>query len=196
MKVWVGLVELCIEDGDNSDVSTTNLAGTGLGISQKIAQKLGSKIQFTSAVDSGSNFWFVVDIVDGFVPNPEVSNSENSFNQMQKDIDYKEIHNKMSSKAIPKRKYCNDKKTSYQVPETNFKYDNIKSSANYDKTSNVVPEMGGFMIELLLILEESDSSKSHLLNKLKFKTNTLAPSSFVKVILEDSKNIEEIEEES
>jgi hypothetical protein len=43
-----------INNGINTD--STKLAGTGLGISQKIAKQLNSKIQFTSIVGSGSKF--------------------------------------------------------------------------------------------------------------------------------------------
>ena len=39
---------------------TTKLAGTGLGISQKIANNLNSKIEFTSIIDTGSKFYFTL----------------------------------------------------------------------------------------------------------------------------------------
>ena len=42
---------------DNYNSNTTKLAGTGLGISQKIAEGLNSKIQFSSIVGVGSKFW-------------------------------------------------------------------------------------------------------------------------------------------
>jgi signal transduction histidine kinase len=41
---------------------TPRLAGTGLGISQKIVQALGSTIEFTSAEGAGSVFWFTLKI--------------------------------------------------------------------------------------------------------------------------------------
>lgn len=44
--------------GRDCDPNTTKLAGTGLGISQKIMHGLGSKIEFTSTEGSGSKFWF------------------------------------------------------------------------------------------------------------------------------------------
>jgi len=47
---------------DKNELSTTPLAGTGLGISQRIATKIGSKIQFKSAEGNGSSFWFIIDI--------------------------------------------------------------------------------------------------------------------------------------
>ena len=43
------------------DIMTTKLAGTGLGISYKIAQALNSLIRFTSSVGTGSRFWFRLD---------------------------------------------------------------------------------------------------------------------------------------
>ena len=45
-----------------SQPGTTSLAGTGLGISQKIAHQLGSTIEFTSTLSVGSTFWFVVGV--------------------------------------------------------------------------------------------------------------------------------------
>lgn len=42
------------------DTVSNQLAGTGLGIGQKIAKELGSEIKFISTVDSGSRFWFEV----------------------------------------------------------------------------------------------------------------------------------------
>ena len=52
----------------NGEPATTSLAGTGLGISQKIANMLGTKIEFTSTVNVGSTFWFTVDITDFYIP--------------------------------------------------------------------------------------------------------------------------------
>jgi two-component system sensor histidine kinase BarA len=49
---------------DENNNVTTSLAGTGLGISQKIAHKLGSEIEYTSTQNVGSTFWFKVDITD------------------------------------------------------------------------------------------------------------------------------------
>ena len=46
-----------INFSDNFEWNTTKLAGTGLGISQKIAIGLGSKINYTSIVGVGSRFW-------------------------------------------------------------------------------------------------------------------------------------------
>lgn len=40
------------------DTDSTRLAGTGLGISQKIAKQLKTKIQFRSIVGTGSKFHF------------------------------------------------------------------------------------------------------------------------------------------
>lgn len=48
---------------------TTKLAGTGLGISQKIVNSLGSKIQFTSTLNTGSRFWFSLKVEDRKKPN-------------------------------------------------------------------------------------------------------------------------------
>lgn len=45
---------------DNNKASTTPLAGTGLGISQKIAFELGTKIEYSSTSKVGSSFWFKV----------------------------------------------------------------------------------------------------------------------------------------
>jgi signal transduction histidine kinase len=42
----------------NSNEETTKLAGTGLGVSQKITVKLGGEIKFISTLDVGSKFWF------------------------------------------------------------------------------------------------------------------------------------------
>lgn len=46
----------------NSKHSTTPLAGTGLGISQKIALELGTKLEFKSTEGNGTSFWFVLDV--------------------------------------------------------------------------------------------------------------------------------------
>lgn len=56
--------------------NTTSLAGTGLGISQKIAHQLNTNIEFTSTQGAGSTFWFTIDITDPFEPmNPESQNN-------------------------------------------------------------------------------------------------------------------------
>ena len=49
-------------------MTTTPLAGTGLGISQKIAFELGTKIEYTSTPKFGSSFWFTVKITAPYVP--------------------------------------------------------------------------------------------------------------------------------
>lgn len=46
-----------IKDGEELNISETKLAGTGLGISQKVAKELKSKIEFTSIVGIGSKFY-------------------------------------------------------------------------------------------------------------------------------------------
>lgn len=51
-----------IRKGKLCDPNTTKLAGTGLGISQEIARRLGSKIEFTSSEGFGSKFWFKLKI--------------------------------------------------------------------------------------------------------------------------------------
>ena len=48
--------------------TTTALAGTGLSISQKIAEKLQSKIEFVSSEGIGSKFWFEVKIQEHETP--------------------------------------------------------------------------------------------------------------------------------
>ena len=52
----------------SSKISTTPLAGTGLGISQKIAFELGTKIEYTSTPKFGSSFWFTVKITAPYIP--------------------------------------------------------------------------------------------------------------------------------
>lgn len=44
----------------NANEETTKLAGTGLGVSQKITVKLGGEIKFISTLDVGSKFWFEI----------------------------------------------------------------------------------------------------------------------------------------
>lgn len=46
------------------NTSTTQLAGTGLSVSQRIAMELGSKLQFKSAEGNGTSFWFELNIKD------------------------------------------------------------------------------------------------------------------------------------
>ena len=46
-----------IDFSESKMSNTTKLAGTGLGISQKIAEALGTKIKFSSIVGVGSRFW-------------------------------------------------------------------------------------------------------------------------------------------
>lgn len=48
--------QLC--DDMEKDEQSTPLAGTGLGISSKIAKALGSTIHFSSVEGVGSKFWF------------------------------------------------------------------------------------------------------------------------------------------
>lgn len=66
----------CLDDkylnsDDPGEPETTSLAGTGLGISQKIAKELGTVIEYISAVGIGSTFWFTmkVDEIYGSIPN-------------------------------------------------------------------------------------------------------------------------------
>ena len=63
------------------DMMTTKLAGTGLGISHKIANALNSQIKFTSNVGTGSRFWFKLEV--------EKSNHKASRDQL---IKHKTIH--------------------------------------------------------------------------------------------------------
>ena len=61
----------CYKNSDlinSREPMTTSLAGTGLGISQKIANMLGTRIEYTSTVNVGSTFWFTVEITDFYVP--------------------------------------------------------------------------------------------------------------------------------
>lgn len=46
-----------ISETNEIKTDSTKLAGTGLGISQKIAKELNSKIEFTSIVNTGSKFY-------------------------------------------------------------------------------------------------------------------------------------------
>lgn len=56
------------ENNLGTDLSTTALAGTGLSICQKLANKLESEIEFISTVGIGSKFWFELEVVDFYVP--------------------------------------------------------------------------------------------------------------------------------
>jgi signal transduction histidine kinase len=49
-----------IDNINSSNEVTTKLAGTGLGVSQKIVQKLGGEIKFISTLNVGSKFWFEI----------------------------------------------------------------------------------------------------------------------------------------
>ena len=65
---FLGNAENSDNPENNLQPSTTSLAGTGLGISQKIANMLGTNIEYTTAVNVGSTFWFTINITDLFVP--------------------------------------------------------------------------------------------------------------------------------
>ena len=81
-----------IDESDSSSQDQNQLAGTGLGISQKIAWKLGSEIKFISSVDSGSKFWIEIkaqrtavnvsrqnfEQIDKFIQNNHASDPGNS----------------------------------------------------------------------------------------------------------------------
>ena len=54
--------DTCKLQEDSKQEETTQLAGTGLGISQKIMEKLGTKIEYTSTLGIGSTFWFTLKI--------------------------------------------------------------------------------------------------------------------------------------
>lgn len=69
-KFLDGLDDKYLNCENPSEPETTSLAGTGLGISQKIAKELGSYIDYTSTVDIGSTFWFTmkIDEIYGAIP--------------------------------------------------------------------------------------------------------------------------------
>ena len=53
----------------NNEFTTTPLAGTGLGISQRIAQEIGTLIEYKSKEDVGSTFWFELNLNRHFESN-------------------------------------------------------------------------------------------------------------------------------
>ena len=69
----------------DSKTSTTPLAGTGLGISQKIAFALGTKIEYTSTPKVGSSFWFTVRITAPYVPMNPMEKEACSFTMKMKE---------------------------------------------------------------------------------------------------------------
>ena len=66
--------EINSQDGNEQ---TTPLAGTGLGISQKIAMQIGTTINFKSTEGNGSSFWFELEI-DEFYNDSEDSEEDSS----------------------------------------------------------------------------------------------------------------------
>jgi signal transduction histidine kinase len=81
------------KDIDHEDSLPKNqLAGTGLGISQKIAKELGSEIKFISTVNTGSKFWFEIKV-------DNVRDQEERKRMSSKKISTPRIsfHNKMKS---------------------------------------------------------------------------------------------------
>jgi hypothetical protein len=84
-----------VNDDDNPE--TTPLAGTGLGISQKIAMKMDTVIEFSSTVDIGSTFWFKVKVEEtyGSILNIKKESSNNLV-----DEDMSVCDNSKSTKAF------------------------------------------------------------------------------------------------
>ena len=73
---------LCDEfEIDWGSEQTTPLAGTGLGISQKIAIQLGTAINFKSTEGNGSSFWFELQI-DEFINSSEDSDDNSSVSKL------------------------------------------------------------------------------------------------------------------
>jgi len=116
-----------IEDNNDAVPATTSLAGMGLGISQKIAQKLGSNIEFSSTIDIGSTFWFSINITDEFIPNEDAKPS-NTYNELVKDIQNSESEIIKSSREPKKRKYTTSKNATFQISQDDFRFNMIKGN--------------------------------------------------------------------
>ncbi|CAI2373590.1 unnamed protein product [Moneuplotes crassus] len=64
-----------INMSSSSQDDTTTLGGTGLAITQKIADQIGTRVEFESRVKVGSSFWFTVDISE--IYGIKIENSKN-----------------------------------------------------------------------------------------------------------------------
>jgi signal transduction histidine kinase len=91
--------------GINQD-ETTPLAGTGLGISQRIAEQLDTKIEFTSTLGISTTFWFTIDIKDSYVPH-----ESSKFDELE--LIKEEVKNKRRDSIKSARRSGSSPKKSY-----------------------------------------------------------------------------------
>ena len=117
--------------------TTTSLAGTGLGISQKIANMLGTKIEYISTVNVGSTFWFSVDITDKFVPIER--KEEKSIPHVEYSTDKKSARGSGLVKKISRidKQYTIKRNTCMEEED---KYDNISSNEVKSKMQIWIPQ--------------------------------------------------------
>jgi signal transduction histidine kinase len=85
-----------IDNMDSSNEVTTKLAGTGLGVSQKIIQKLGGEIKFISTLNVGSKFWFEIP-AEGVIMNIEQSSPRKVRNFKKKSLKEHKVRSKIST---------------------------------------------------------------------------------------------------
>mmetsp|Transcript_4695 Transcript_4695/g.4387 ORF Transcript_4695/g.4387 Transcript_4695/m.4387 type:complete len:257 (+) Transcript_4695:627-1397(+) len=85
---------------NSQDHNTTTLAGTGLGISAKIIQEMGSKIDYISTEGEGSKFWFKI-LTYKSNPDQRLDSASSSF---RKPIEYESEMNYPKPLQIDERK--------------------------------------------------------------------------------------------
>jgi len=98
--------DTCKLQEDSKQEETTQLAGTGLGISQKIMEKLGTKIEYTSTLGIGSTFWFILKLPLSWVQ---------YYEHHSNDIKYIKDHIKRNDSFMKKSLIIPDVKTKRSV---------------------------------------------------------------------------------
>lgn len=178
-------------DGESKN-STTSLAGTGLSISQKIAEKLGSKIDFVSSTGIGSKFWFDLDITEHETPEQERKERPKKPTQI-------EFSNSIRSKsvcgteevdiAVPKKLKSLLRKRSFDDYEDNSQYEVIEQN---DKSLDLTHSKS-FKIEKSNNIAYKDYKKMIKPNSQQPATHPKMPK--LSAILEKNEEIEDFNSE-
>lgn len=113
-------------------VTTTSLAGTGLGISQKIANKLGTNIEFKSTEGNGSTFWFVLKLDKSKLEEKEWEDSM-SIKLKSKRLDKLPLEVRHSSVQPLNSARSRIKETDALLERNTQKIDDISSYVAHDK---------------------------------------------------------------
>ena len=120
-----------IEDKlDQSELFTTKLAGTGLGISQRIAHKLGSEVKVSSTVGVGSKFWFEI-----CIKRNDRKSDSHKISETFKDINFKK--NELNKWRLSYTIHSKSKSFEYWFDSNAFnKNEKISSLESIESNSN------------------------------------------------------------